>query len=373
MHSDLIAAIEHSDQPKAKTILESLLSDSQADPMAIHDALFPVVHKVLNPPFINPHLAKMYAINRELVVFLEPSDIASLLRVEVQEYTRREKLPPLAEPVTISSSGVFSDIEKAVAGQDVYQTALTMAAYSKGAEPAQLAGRLLLLGSGFLNQSLGHSVSCTAFILLELIHRHDQDPWPALVLLADYFCKGRFQRTPELQYTALSAYREVYLGELKKAVSGTGIVALHHTITLYTIERCRHLFEPREYDHMLTMWSQMFSDKHENLRPVSNFTATALPRFYDFFKVFSRYDPVPVLNMVKGSLEKEDDRSRFGRYLIKGVLGCYDGQYNPHYLTGLGSALWVLESFHGQPEIVLNALYQYLEFFFSGVNSARAR
>jgi hypothetical protein len=373
MYSDLITAIELSDVAKARAILDALLSDGQADSLAIRQALFPVVHRVLNPPFINPHLAKMYAINRELIPFVESPDIALLLRLEVEEYTRREKLPVRRRPDSISSSGTFPAIEQAIAGKDVAGTALNMAAYLNGEGPARLAGRLLLLGSGFLDHSLGHSVSCTAFILLEMINRHDQDPWPVLVLLADYFCKGKFAQTPRLQHGGPGTNREEYLGLLGKAVSGTGIVALHHTITVYAIERSRHLFGPEEYDHMLTMWSHMLADKRPTLRPAEEFTAVPLPDFQEFFAVFSQYQPVPVVNMIKGALYEEDDRGRMSHYLIKSILQCYDGQYDPHYLNGLGAALWTIEGFLNQPVIVLNALLQYLDFFFAGIKKTAAR
>ena len=115
MYSDLVAAVGHSDLAGAQASLESLLGEGQVEPWAIHQALFPVVHRVLNPPFINPHLAKMYGINRELAGFLEPADIALLLRVEVEEYTRRDKLEFLGMPVSIPPVNDFAHIENAIA------------------------------------------------------------------------------------------------------------------------------------------------------------------------------------------------------------------------------------------------------------------
>jgi hypothetical protein len=65
----------------------------------------------------------------------------------------------------------------------------------------------------------------------------------------------------------------------------------------------------------------------------------------------------------------EHGRQQLGRFLIKGVCDKYQGNYNPHYLTGLGSALWVIDQYWNQPPIATNALYQYLDFFFSGLRS----
>ena len=73
----------------------------------------------------------------------------------------RDKLPYLDRPVSIQSITDFTYIKKEIAKKDVVGTAIAMAAFLKGAGLAQVAKRLLLLGSGFLDHSLGHSVSCT--------------------------------------------------------------------------------------------------------------------------------------------------------------------------------------------------------------------
>ena len=368
MYDDLLTTIELSDKSASLTLFESLIRDGH-EPWKIHEALFPLVNLVLNPPFINPHLPKMYAVVREFVQFLEPEDIVSLVRLEIEEYTRRDKAPlPFARPLVFPFSTGFNDIETAIANRNAYKTAIAMAAFLELSGPMELAKRLLILGSGFLAQSLGHSFSCTAFILLEMISRKDEDPWPTLILLSEYFCIGNFSHTPSLQYSAISDYPEVYLDDLKRAISGTGIVALHHTITLYAIERSRHLFTRQEYDHVLTLWEGMFVDKKEQLHPVEIFVTEPLQDYSRFISVFEQHNPRSVLNMLSSSLKSEGDRERLCCYLIKSVLKCYNGDYNPHYLTGLGACLWLVETHYDKPTIVLNGMHQYLDFLFSGIS-----
>ncbi|MEJ2056819.1 MAG: hypothetical protein P8X39_03140 [Desulfofustis sp.] len=166
---------------------------------------------------------------------------------------------------------------------------------------------------------------------------------------------------------ALSDYPEVYLLDLKRAVSGTGIVALHHTITLYAIERGKHFWDHAEYDHGLTMWSRMLGDKEEDLYPIEEIAAEPLADFTTFLKIFRQADPMLLLGYAKKALGFEKDRQRLAGFLIKAVLRCYNGHYNPHYLTGLGSSLWLMDRFHDHADIVLSGLYQYLDYFFSGV------
>ena len=58
-----------------------------------------------------------------------------------------------------------------------------------------------------------------------------------------------------------------------------------------------------------------------------------------------------------------------GKYLVKGVADLYQGNYDPHYLTGLGSALWVINEYRDEPQIAVNALRQYVNYFFAGLGS----
>jgi hypothetical protein len=56
----------------------------------------------------------------------------------------------------------------------------------------------------------------------------------------------------------------------------------------------------------------------------------------------------------------------------KSFRGCYGkSKIEPFavYLTGLGSALWVLDRFPGEDQIVRNALFQYLDYYFTDLKS----
>jgi hypothetical protein len=62
-------------------------------------------------------------------------------------------------------------------------------------------------------------------------------------------------------------------------------------------------------------------------------------------------------------------RAEVGRFLIKSLCDHYQGSYNPHYLTGLGSALWVADRCWKQAPVVVNAFIQYVDFLFDGLKS----
>jgi len=363
MLEQLLQRMEQSDREGALELVRERIT-GQGAAWDIHLSLFPLVQRVQNPPFINPHLPKMYRIVREFLPYLHKDEISPLVRLEINEYTRRPKSALLAKPSRETRSVSFPRIESAIREGERENVAALLRDFLEQEGPNELARRLLLLGSGYLNHSLGHSVSCTAFILLEMIERRDQDPWPVLATVADYFCSGKYHTTPELRGPAERDPDEALDRHLLRATSGYGIVNLHHTITGYAVERVRHLLDEAEYAHMIACWIEFLGGKAEEAPPPYTPAETAAD--YDvFFHVFSKLEEAPLLPSLAGLIPSEEGRLRLGRYLVKGVCELYQGDYNPHHLTGLGSVLWVVNRCRECPSIAMNALRQYLNYLFT--------
>ena len=359
----LLQRMEQSDQAGAEDLLTAKLAKG-GQAWETHLSLFPLVQRVENPPFINPHLPKMYRIIREFFPCLEADDLPPLLRLEINEYTRLPKSAALAKPTRLPPSVTFAAIESAIRAKEREKTAALLLAFHEQQGNAELARRLLLLGSGYLNPTLGHSLSCTTFILLEMNER-DEDPWPTLCTLAEYYCRGHFHTTPPLRTTALPAPAELER-QLLRASSGDGIVNLHHTITRYAIERMRPLLSTAEYAHMLACWIDFLGAK-EATPFIPPAAAPAPVDYASFSRSFAQRQTPPVLATLTGLLPAPEGQRRLGRYLIKGVCDQYQGNYNPHFLTGLGSALWVMDHYRDRPALALNGLRQYLNYFFTSV------
>jgi len=364
---ELREAVERSDGKRASEIWEETVKRG-VDSWEIHLGLFPVAQRVLNPPFINPHLPKMYRIDRELAAYLKTEEIPALIRIEVNEFATRPKLETIPRGNPLPSRVPFEDIEAAIREDDRMKTAVSMSTFCEQKGVGEFARRLLLLGSGYLDDSLGHSVSCTAFILLEMMERKDQDPWPALATLADYFCKGQFHTTPPFREPPAISSDEIDRHMLR-AASGRGIINLHHTITRYAIERVRHLFGEGEYRHLLDAWIAFIGEKKEESVEVGRSTPELSEDYRRFYGIFSRLDAKAVVASLREMLGSEQGRRQLGRVLVRGVCDQYQGHYNPHYLTGLGSALWVVDQYGNHPPVAINALYQYVDFFFTGLKS----
>jgi hypothetical protein len=362
MMEQLQQMMEQSDQEGAlELVRDEMAKEGRA--WEIHLSLFPLVQRVTNPPFTNPHLPKMHGIIREFLSFLEADDLPALVRLEISEYTRRPKSALLAKPSCQPQIVSFSEIETAIREENREMAAALMQAFLVQQGNAELARRLLLLGSGYLDRSLGHSISCTAFILLEMIERRDQDPWPTLSALAECFCSGHFHTTPEIRTTADITTQEELDRHLLRATSGDGIVNLHHTITRYAVERVRHLLSETEYAHIIACWIDFLGSKEEAAPSTDTFAAEAAADYASFYQCFAKREEQPVLSALAGLIPSPEGRLRLGRYLIKGVCDQYQGDYNPHFLTGLGAALWVVDSYRDRPSIVMNALRQYLNYF----------
>jgi hypothetical protein len=366
MPDDLMQAIEASDVAGAHEQLTRELAMGR-DAWDIHLSLFPVVQRVLNPPFINPHLPKMHAIVREFLPYLTKEDLPALLRVEVTEYTQRPKLQQLPKLRAKDARVSFQEVGSAISAQDWERTALLLATFHAQRGAVETVRRLLLLGSGYLDRTLGHAISCTAFILLEMLARNDQDPWPALAALADYYCKGRIETTPAPRRSTGLPSDRTLRHQLLRATSGGGIVNLHHTITMYAVKRVGSFFNEQEYNHLLGAWLAFMGDKEVKQVELEAGSLEPLRGYDHFYESFSRLEAKPVVASVAGMITSAHERRRLGRFLIKGVCGLYQGDYNPHYLTGLGSALWVLDQYWNHAPIVFNALAQYLDFFFAGI------
>ncbi len=359
----LLQKIEESDKSGVEELIGTEMA-SKGRAWPIHLSLYPVAQRVLNPPFINPHLPKMYRVCREFIPYLSEEEIPPLVWLEISEYTRRPKMEKIFPPAQTPSSGPFEEIGAAIHEGKREKTGALMAAFQQRWGKAELARRLLLLGSGYLEQTLGHSLSCTAFILLEMMERPEQDSWPALGTLADYFCRGRFSSTPLLRNAALQSEKTLD-HHLLRATTGQGIVNLHHTITRYAVERVRHLLSDAEYSHMIACWIDFLGGKEAASAPFE--PSVEINDYPEFYRYFSKREEGPVLASFARLAPTEEGRKRLGRYLVRGVCDLYQGNYDPHYLTGLGSALWVVNRHWNQPALALNSLRQYLNYFFTRV------
>ena len=366
---ELLERIEATDPEGACKYFRDKIRGGE-DPSSIHLSLFPVALRVLNPPFFNGHMPKMYSLCRNLIPYLAREEVALLVLLEINEYAKR---PLLKLPVVFSLPAVpisFAGVESALSRKDRQEATILMAAFTERNGRQELARRILLLGSGYLDKSLGHSVSCSAFILREILDQPDQDPLPGLLTISDFFCNAEIHTAPDVNGGAETTSRDIELQQMLRAVSGRGIINLHHTLTRFAMDRVRHLFKADEYDHLTRVWTAFMGDKKEELL---RFDESAEPLISEeiFQQLFSKRKARPVVGFLHKHLSTKEGRRTLGRLIIKGVCRLYQGNYDPHYLTGLASALWTMERFWDHPSIAANGLFQYLDFYFENLQTKK--
>jgi hypothetical protein len=154
-----------------------------------------------------------------------------------------------------------------------------------------------------------------------------------------------------------------------RATSGKGFVPLHHTITRYAIERVRRFLGQEDYNHMVNAWVDFLGDTGEKKVSLEGASSESAKEYDQFYEKFSTLKTKPVVASLSGMIGSQEGRQKIKRFLVQGVCDKYQGAYDPHYLTGLGSVLWVLDQYWQDARLVTNGLVQYLDFFFSGIKS----
>lgn len=122
---------------------------------------------------------------------------------------------------------------------------------------------------------------------------------------------------------------------------------------------------------MVHAWARFLGDKQAE--PRSSMTNGKIGDYAQFRESFSQLDANLMLNLIGGMIGSPSDRSRLCSFLATGVCDLYQGNYDPHYLTGLGSLMWLINTYHHNVGLVQDALYQYLGFYFENVRSEDRR
>jgi hypothetical protein len=131
---------------------------------------------------------------------------------------------------------------------------------------------------------------------------------------------------------------------------------------LYSIERVRHLVSKAEYAHLIASWVEYLGEKQaEAASP--EIVEEGKTDYTDFYQYLAHGKEKQALSFLGRMTSSPEGRQQAGRYLIRGICDLYQGDYDPHFLTGLGASLWVMEQYREQPLIVLNALSQYLNYY----------
>jgi len=118
---------------------------------------------------------------------------------------------------------------------------------------------------------------------------------------------------------------------------------------------------------MIDAWIRFLGDKREEEVTLKGAETGVLDHYDQFYKVFSELKARPLTASLRKMPISEENRNKLGNFLIQALCDKYQRNYDPHYVTGMGAILWVQEQYSMDTQVATNALYQYLDFFFSGL------
>jgi hypothetical protein len=120
---------------------------------------------------------------------------------------------------------------------------------------------------------------------------------------------------------------------------------------------------------VINAWIQFLGEKREERVTFDKGSVVEGMEDYNrFYEMFLELKASPMAESFRRMMDSEEGRHRVGRFLTRGLCDKYQGNYDPHYITGLGSTLWLLDHYWKDTLIATNALYQYLDFLFNGLS-----
>jgi hypothetical protein len=238
-------------------------------------------------------------------------------------------------------------------------------------QPEKLKEHLLNLGMERIPDSLGHSVSCFFPVMRDIVNHHKDTAATAVLSYVMYLCRYNYQNKynsnqEKREKPALDVMEDLGL----KAVSGSGIINLHHMITYYTF----FMLEDSSFYKQLPPYSILtdyFGSKsidQKRLKIVeTNQAEVQIAENYQEFKSnFTLSNFQDDLAFLFHNLDNKFINTT--NYLYRLFAEYYNPSWNPHYYTGLYCALGLYKSDKINDEKVKKmAVVQAVEYFVSNV------
>jgi hypothetical protein len=210
-------------------------------------------------------------------------------------------------------------------------------------DPGLLSQTLLAVGSKFIPNTLGHSISCFYPVVEDLIYTNSRYRNAAVLSYLMYLARFDISESILKDVEEKTGSPEDYGELLKRSASGAGIINLHHMITFYilmTWERVRFNKENASPFGILEDWiaGKEIDETRETFVKTSNFTERLPESYSEFSDKFSLKELDQSIGLVF-ELITEKPKSAYD-WLIRCYAENYEPtRWNPHYYTSLYCAL----------------------------------
>lgn len=210
-------------------------------------------------------------------------------------------------------------------------------------DTALLSQTLLTIGSKFIPNTLGHSVSCFYPVVKDLIYTNSRYRNTAVLSYLMYLARFDISESILKDVEEKTESPEDYSEWLKRSASGDGIINLHHMITIYILmewESAGFNDEKAAPYGILKDWiaGKEIDEKREAFVKQST-DRESLPESYsEFFDEFSINDLDESVRLVL-HLVAEKPKNAYD-WLIRFYAENYEpNRWNPHYYTSLYCAM----------------------------------
>jgi len=345
MNSQLKEAVVRGDKETVEQLISSLEQENWSL-VTIIDELLPLTLMESNLRFGNFHAVKMALFLRQLTIegWFSKATERELARVIALETVEREWVGIQANRTGYARRDIEAPAEKLI--EELNEGNVHNAFYyalALGEEnPDTLAQTLLTLGAAAIPRSLGHSLSCF-FPVVEDVISVDH-PAAASALLTYIMYLARHDASKDIlqkDYGQAEGPLD-YDAFLKLCASGDGVLNIHHTITFLIATQWEHAVFNKDgsvpYGLLLDWVGEKKLDTDRERRMAEAKYTGELPGTYEefchqfSFEKFNESMPC-ILQLLEETPERCVD------WLFRLYASYYTSDWDPHYYTGLYSAL----------------------------------
>lgn len=376
MSSALQQAILTHDRAQAETELSELENSQQWSLITFIDEFLPLLLMETNLRYKNFHLVKMSLFLRRLTMehYFSKATEYALLRLVSQELLTRSWLRIEAAPLGWLEQAESSTMQNFLQemGEHNVHNAFHYALKIWKKDPDILFQTLLLSGSAFISDTLGHSLSCFFPVVEDLMAANHPHATTGLLSYLMYLVRYGISDDLVQKIAQKSEKPQDYVTLLKRCASGSGIVNIHHTITLYIFtawEEAKFNAERQVPYSLLLEWlDEKKVDQERERRVGPSLHADDLPHTYqEFAELFSFEHLDHTIATIFMLLEIFPQRTV--DWLFRIYASYYTPQnWNPHYYTSLYAALCLFLGEKIHDEIACRmAIDQAVRYFAEGI------
>lgn len=370
MASKLKELITHRNQKGVEDFISLLPDSDNWSLVSIIDELLPLMLMQANLRFGNFHSAKMNLFLRRLAMegFFSRKTEREIARVIALEMTEIDWVNIHAGSLGFSQSALLLPEEKILEemNRGNVHNAFFYACRLFQKRPKEFMQLLLRLGANSIPESLGHSLSCFYPVVEDIISvNHPETPTALLTII---MFLSRFQAGREVLKKNFGRAEDMPDENefLKLCASGVDIYTLHHTITFFIYKEWeRAAFngnEPLPYQILFDWVGKKEPDRKLEKKMAEISYPERLPKtfeeFSENFHLDKLNDSLPLLFKL---LDKEPERGV--DWVFRHFASHYNPDWDPHYYTGLYSAIRLYLSARFDKTACRMALYQAISYF----------